>query len=103
MALDAMTPTPTVLDARERNKAACRDLYRRRRVHGLCVRCGTLAEAGKSQCAGCLHEAREAKRERYHLLAANNLCVVCAADSTNGVWCGKHAAARQASRKASAQ
>lgn len=91
-----MDELAVMLTDREKNQAACRRLYRRRRDAGLCGRCGAPAIAGKSQCSTCCAAALEYKRERYHLLVANKLCVVCADDATDGVWCARHAALKRA-------
>jgi hypothetical protein len=56
---------------KEYAKAYAKEVYKWRKEHGFCVRCGKeKAEEGKTMCLLCKMEQREKARERYRAKAA---------------------------------
>jgi hypothetical protein len=51
--------------------------YRERRLRGLCFRCDTPRERGKSQCADCNQKHADKARERRNERIGKGLCKVC--------------------------
>jgi hypothetical protein len=79
------------MTALEKNRAALRALYHRRRAAGECTRCGALAEQGRHACEACRAAVLGERRERYHMLREAGLCVVCK-EPAKGALCERHAA-----------